>query len=490
MASVLVVGQKGLPTTFSPAALAEAEALPEQPTAEDMKDRWDVRPLPLVTIDGETSRDFDDAVYAEPHPDGFRLVVAIADVAHYVRPGSALDEAALERTTSVYFPDRVLPMLPERVSNGLCSLNPHEDRLCMVAELIVRPDGTVTNPRFANGVMRSAARLTYTHVAAHLEGESTLIPAPVHASLDTLAQVYQALARARAARGALEFDTPEVSFKEQEGAFVVVEGAARNVAHKLIEECMIATNVAVAEHLLARVHAAPFRVHTLHSVERHDEFRAWSEPHGWTLPAFEHTKAADIKALLVHVGDHPLRPTLIAHVRRLQGEAGYTAQNAGHFGLALATYTHFTSPIRRYPDLLVHRALKEVLADQAPSLALEDLNALMVACVAGEKRAVAAERQVVEFQRAGYLATQVGHVFPGTVSNHAPMGVFVAFGPQASSMLGPAQLPGMTYDAATRTWRQLSGEPTLPVGQPIQVRLTDVDVDRARFQIEPVTPIA
>lgn len=487
VASAIAIAQQHLRVEFSPEALAEATTMPSVPSAADVEGRWDLRKLPLVTIDGDHSRDFDDAVYAERHAEGHRLLVAIADVAHYVPPGSALDAEAALRTTSVYLPDRVLPMFPEAISNGLCSLNPGEDRLCMVAELIVRPDGTIAQTHFVNGVMRSAARLTYTQAAAFLTGEKTNTPYIARPVLTLLGEVYAALAIARDARGALEFDSHEVRFRSDQGTFVIQPEEPRNIAHKLIEECMIAANVAVAHRLLEAAQPAPYRVHTLHSTSRHAEFQAWGAVHGLSLPDFASTRAPDLQALLNQVGDHPLRPALIAQIRRLQGEASYVTLNAGHFGLALDAYTHFTSPIRRYPDLLVHRALKEVIAGQVPSATWGTLDAMALACVAGSRRAVKAERLVVDIQRAGYLSTKVGETFMGTVSGFAPMGAFVTFGPQASSLLGADQLPGLTYDAATRSWKDPEGVERMPMGSQVPVRLVRVDGDRARLYIERAT---
>lgn len=490
VAGALVMAQHELPQDFPASVQAEALALPNSPTPQDYIGRLDLRALPLVTIDGPTSRDFDDAVYAEVHPKGYRLLVAIADVAHYVPIGGALDEEAARRTTSVYLPDQVVPMLPEAVSNGLCSLNPHVDRLCMVAEMIITPTGQVASSKFSNAVMRSSARLTYDEVAAYLSGQSLPhLSSSVCTLLTVLEDVYAALSIGRAARGALDFETSECCFHEENETFVAAVEKPRTVAHRVIEECMIVANVAVAQALFESHRPAPYRVHTLHSPERHAEFQAWARGEGWALPPFHETSASDIKTLLAHSEHHPMKSSLVAQVRRLQGSASYTTQNAGHFGLALSAYTHFTSPIRRYPDLLVHRVLKELIAGVVPSYDLPTLDALAQACVTGERHAVAAERAVVDYQRACFMSAQVGEVFTATVSGHAPMGVFVTFGPQASSLLGPRELEVATYDGASRTWRQADGAAYLPPGTSVLVRLAKVDVDRARLSIEraPIT---
>jgi ribonuclease R len=489
VASTLAIFKHALPTDFPADVLAEAAAIPAQPTAADRTGREDCTAWPWVTIDGETSRDFDDAVCAEPVEGGWRLHVAIADVAHYVRPGTALDEEAQRRTTSVYLPDRVLPMLPEALSNGVCSLNPGEDRLCMLVDMVVATDGTVRATRMANAVMRSQARLTYTEVALALEARDPATRdrlAAVLPSLDALAALYTAMAQARHDRGALEFESAELRFSEAAGQMQAEVTPTRNLAHRLIEECMIAANVAVAERLFEENHPAPYRVHTLHSPERHADFQAWAQEHGWTLPAFADTQARDVRTLLQGAEGHPMHGALVAQIRRLQGSAIYATANGGHFGLALGSYTHFTSPIRRYPDLWVHRALKDVLAGRDAGGDLVHHAHLALQCTEGERRAVAAERTVQDYLRTRYLAQHLNEEFDGVVSAHAAMGVFVTFGPSATSMLGPAHLAEATYDSARRLWIQADGTPLWPPGTALRVRLIEAKIDQARVIIVPV----
>jgi len=348
------------------AVLAEIAGLTEEVPEAAKAGRVDLRRLPLVTIDGADARDFDDAVYCERKPKGWKLLVCIADVSSYVRPGTALDREAFSRGNSVYFPDRVIPMLPEVLSNGLCSLNPHVDRLCMTAELYVNLEGQVTRTRFFEAVMRSRARLTYDEVAAMLidgDGELCARYADLLPHLHELYQLYQALRAARAARGAIDFDTTETKFLfNAQGRIESVVPLVRNDAHRLIEECMLAANVAAARLFQRKRLPAIYRIHDLPSQEKLNDLREFLAQLALKLPGGERPTAADYAALLEQVKGRPDRHLIQTVLLRSLQQAMYSTDNVGHFGLAFDAYTHFTSPIRRYPDLVVHRLIKHLSA--------------------------------------------------------------------------------------------------------------------------------
>jgi ribonuclease R len=388
--------------------------------------------MPLVTIDGEDARDFDDAVFAEPHDKGFRLVVAIADVSHYVRPGSPLDRDARERGTSVYFPQRVLPMLPTGLSNHLCSLEPEVDRLCFVADMLVSRSGQLGEARFYPAVMRSHARLTYSQAnAALLEGrpEARKPLGPLLPRLLPLVDLYKALLRARHRRGALDFESSEPTYEFDIAQHVRKVGFyPRNDAHKLIEECMILANVAVAREL-GRAHAgALFRVHGKPEQRKLDLLLAALTALGIAAEIPEEVAPRDLRRVTERLGKSVERPLVESLVVRSLPQALYQPTNIGHFGLALADYAHFTSPIRRYPDLVVHRALKAVVDAQDPSGVRHpaDLLAPLGADLSRlEKRADEADRYVDTFLKCSYLRERLGQTFEGLVTTVVEFGCFV-----------------------------------------------------------------
>src|SRR5690606_9229208 len=349
----------GLPYEFPEEVIQDAESFKE-PTEKDREGRVDLRDLALVTIDGEDARDFDDAVYAEKRPGGgYRVVVAIADVSHYVRTGKPLDDEAQERGTSVYFPHFVLPMLPEALSNGLCSLNPAVDRLCMVCDLKLSRAGRVTGFEFYPSVMHSKARLTYDQVAQYLEGDSQAITEDreVRKSINTLFQLYQVLKGLRAERHAMEFETVETYMTFDElGGIKEILPRSRNDAHKLIEECMLLANVAAAEYALKNEIPMLYRVHEPPEFSRIQKVRDFVKLLGLKFP--EQPTQADYQAVIEATKDRIDAPSIHAVLLRSMMQAYYGPNNAGHYGLAYEAYTHFTSPIRRYPDLLLHRAIK------------------------------------------------------------------------------------------------------------------------------------
>ncbi len=433
MATEAAIARFALPTEFSSEALQEARRWGQSVDAQEAARRVDLRELPLVTIDGEDARDFDDAVYAERLADGgFRLLVAIADVSHYVQPGSALDRAARERGTSVYFPTRVLPMLPTALSNHLCSLEPHVERLCMVADMRVSRRGALDSSRFYPAVMRSAARLTYTlaHEALFLgtpAARARVGPALVE-SLAPLVEVYRALLTARRRRGALDFDAPETRFALEGGELVSsVLFATRNEAHRLIEECMICANVAVARALQGEQLPALLRVHAPPDEKKLEQLRVTLRIIGIELQLPEAVHARDLGAIAPRVRDAQTRPFVESLIVRSMAQALYQPENIGHFGLALKHYAHFTSPIRRYPDLMIHRALR-ALTGSMPRESLPgttELEATGAELSRLERRADEAARFVGTFLKCVYLRDRVGQSFDGLITTVTEFGCFV-----------------------------------------------------------------
>jgi ribonuclease R len=450
--SLITIHDHDIPHTFSDEALAQAKAA--GPAL--LKGRIDLRKIPLVTIDGEDARDFDDAVWAEPDPNagnrgGWHLLVAIADVAHYVRPGSPLDKAALDRGNSVYFPDRVVPMLPHELSNGWCSLVPAEDRPCIAAHLWIDANGALLRHSFERGMMRSAARLTYRQVQATREGIRDKDTAKLADTvIAPLYGAFEALARARRARGVLELDMPERQ--------VLIDGAG-NVAgirlrerldsHKLIEEFMIAANVAAAEALEERKAPVLYRIHDQPTRDKLASLREFLETLGLKLARGQVVRPRDFNHILERVEGRPEARLVNEVVLRSQAQAVYDPVNIGHFGLALRRYCHFTSPIRRYADLLVHRSLITALrlGEDGLAGAGADLPRIAEHISGAERRAAAAERDAVDRFTAAYLAEQVGVVMPGRISGVTRFGLFVTLDESGADGLVPiSTLPDDYYE--------------------------------------------
>ena len=432
VATESAIARFGLPHEFPAEALREAQAFGDRVDPREAASRVDLRELPLVTIDGEDARDFDDAVYAEPHAGGFRLIVAIADVSHYVRPGAALDAEAQERGTSVYFPTRVLPMLPTALSDHLCSLAPNVDRLCFAADMIVSKSGALKSARFYPAVMRSAARLTYTLAhQALFEGRPaarTQLGALL-SHLMPLVDVYRALYRARAHRGALDFDAAEAEFVIDAGEHVrAIELRVRNDAHRLIEECMILGNVAVA-HELEKSHTPTlYRVHGVPEDEKLERLVSTLASLGIDARIPNTVTTRDLQAIARRVSDVSERTFIESLVVRAMPQAIYQPTNIGHFGLALNQYAHFTSPIRRYPDLIVHRTLKALIKAPGGSgrrYAVGELGALGESTSRLEKRADEADRYVSGFLKCTYLKERIGQTFQGLITTVVEFGCFV-----------------------------------------------------------------
>jgi ribonuclease R len=421
-----------LPFEFSKEALAEAKKLPDEVRKSDWKGREDITKLPLVTIDSETARDFDDAVYCERKGKGFRLVVAIADVSHYVQVGGALDVESTDRGNSVYFPRRVIPMLPEKISNGLCSLNPQVERLCMVCDMNISAGGEISGYRFYPAVMWSHARLTYTEVAAALydkDAATRAKMAPLLPHLENLDAVFHVLLKARATRGAIDFETVETRMVfDDHGKIERIEPYERNDAHRVIEECMLAANVCASDFLKEREHPALYRVHEGPTPERLAKLRDFLGTFGLQLGGGDEPHAKDYATLLEKLKGRPDKQLLQTVMLRSLRQAIYSPDNVGHFGLAYESYTHFTSPIRRYPDLLIHRAIKAALAGRRYEVAgtAGGWEQVGLHCSATERRADEATRDVEAWLKCYYMQDRIGEIFPGSISSVVPFGIFVA----------------------------------------------------------------
>lgn len=456
-----------IPHEFPQPVLAQAAAVPLQVEDRDIAGRVDLRALPLVTIDGEDARDFDDAVWCEPVKGGFRLIVAIADVSHYVRPGTPLDGEAQQRATSVYFPGFVVPMLPETLSNGICSLNPKIDRLCFVCDMQVDHQGEVVQSRFYEAVMRSHARLTYTQVAQALAGDShdaVAAVATVMPQLRNLHQLYKALAQARQKRGAIEFETSEVRFVLGASGEVVQAGMLpRNDAHRLIEECMISANVEAARFVLAKGIPAPFRVHDRPPESKYAELQEFLAEFALKLPPWAKVRPMDYTNLLRKVRTRADAGLIESVLLRSQSLAVYTPDNIGHFGLALEAYAHFTSPIRRYADLLTHRAIKHALANGVAdnfAYAAHEIAHLALQCSERGRRADEATREVDERYRAAWMEQHVGSEFDGVISGVTSFGLFVELTEsKVNGLVHVTQLPNDYYHFDP-VRKQMTGERT------------------------------
>ena len=489
MAAEIAIRSHGIPHVWPEEALAEAKRIPlEVGDAAEVGARADLRGLPLVTIDGADARDFDDAVHCDPRSGGWKLTVAIADVSHYVAPGSALDREARLRGTSVYFPGRVVSMLPERLSNGICSLNPEVDRLCLACEMHVDRRGRVTRAFFRDAIMRSRARLTYAEVEAAVfdcdpgvrRRLGGLVP-----RLEALREVYAALRQARRRRGALDLELGEPRIVLGPGGEVArVEPAPRRLSHQLIEECMLAANVAAARRLARGRNPFLYRVHPPPDDEGLRELGAFLGRAGIDFDPGEEPQPGAFAEAAERAAGRPDTEILHLALLRAMAKADYRPRNIGHFGLALERYTHFTSPIRRYPDLLVHRALKGEIGGTR-----EEMAALGQSTSAAERRAEEASRDAVSRLVCQHLRSRVGEVFAGRITGVASFGVFVRLdGLQVDGLAHVRSLGGDWY-RFDRGGRYLEGEITgrrLAVGDAMTVRVTGADPDERRVHLEPV----
>ena len=531
----IAVRKYGVPHRFEEPALAQAQALPEAIRAVDRRQRVDLRDVPLVTIDGEDARDFDDAVYCEPFEGpaaagrarkaeaaraGWRLVVAIADVSHYVKPGTLLDVEAYERATSVYFPRRVIPMLPERLSNGLCSLNPEEDRLAMVCDMVIGADGEVGSYQFYAAVMRSQARLTYEEVAAILantRGPEAARRAPLVPHLLHLHEVFRALLQARGRRGAVDLETTETQIVcDESGRIERIVPRIRNDAHRLIEEAMLAANVCAADFIRQGGHDALFRVHEGPTPEKRVTLQNYLRALGVGLSVSEEPAPGEFQAIAHATSARPDAAQIHQMLLRSMQQAIYTPINSGHFGLAYPAYAHFTSPIRRYPDLLVHRVIKALLGGRryrfaptplklapmvrarasgagqadageasspvpAQAMAWRAAGAHASAC---ERRADEASRDVEAWLKCRFMRDRLGEEFPGTVTTAAPFGVFVTLDALFVEGLVHVTELGGEYFRFDELRQELRGERSgmrYGAGTRLQVQVSRVDLDARKI---------
>nr|WP_310736821.1 ribonuclease R [Roseateles terrae] len=517
----IAVRKYEVPHAFSADTLAQAAKLPDKVRAVDMKNRVDLRDVALVTIDGEDARDFDDAVYCEPHKQGrgknafkgWRLLVAIADVSHYVKPGEALDRDAYERATSVYFPRRVIPMLPEKLSNGLCSLNPDQDRLSMVCDMLVDEAGEVQAYQFFPAVINSHARLTYTEVAAILGNthgpeaakRSDLVPHLLH-----LHEVYRALLSQRAKRGAVDFETTETQIVcDDNGRIEKIVPRTRNEAHRLIEEAMLAANVCAADFIAGGKHSSLFRVHEGPTPEKRTALQAYLRALGIGMGISDDPAPGEYQAIAQATKERPDATQIHTMLLRSMQQAIYTPANSGHFGLAYQAYTHFTSPIRRYPDLLVHRVIKALLANKKytldahkmeaakplpkrpgrPTKTLNPATASTEAerweivgahCSANERRADEASRDVEAWLKCRFMRDHLGEEFSGTVSAVTTFGLFVQLDALYVEGLVHITELGGEYFKFDEVRQELRGERTgirYATGARVQVQVSRVDLD-------------
>jgi len=510
----IAVRKYEVPHEFSAATLAQAAKLPDSLRAADLKGRVDLRDVPLVTIDGEDARDFDDAVFCEPiqigrgkkATSGWRLLVAIADVSHYVKPGEVLDGDAVERCTSVYFPRRVIPMLPEKLSNGLCSLNPEVDRLSMVCDMVVDADGQTVAYQFYPAVICSHARLTYTEVAAVLantHGPEAVRRRELVPHLLDLHGVYKALLGARGRRGAVDFETPETQIVcDENGRIERIVPRTRNEAHRLIEEAMLAANVCAAEFIAQAEHPALFRVHEGPTVQKRQTLQAALRSLGINANVPDPLKPADLQALALATRERPDAAQVHMLLLRSMQQALYTPYNEGHFGLAYLAYTHFTSPIRRYPDLLVHRVIKAILAGKKyghgkGEEALKWWEHIGLQCSANERRADEASRDVEAWLKCRYMRDRLGEDFLGHVTAVAPFGLFVQLESLFVEGLVHITELGGEYFRFDEARQDLRGERTgvrYGLGARLHVQVGRVDLDGRRIEFrlfregEPLKP--
>jgi ribonuclease R len=534
----IAVRKYSVPHEFSAGCIDQAKGLPDKVLAKDRKDRVDLRDVPLVTIDGEDARDFDDAVYCEPakvgRGKGWRLLVAIADVSHYVQTGSPIDIDAYDRATSVYFPRRVIPMLPEKLSNGLCSLNPDVDRLCMVCDMLVTASGDVHAYQFYPAVMHSHARFTYTEVAAILgntRGPEALKRKARVTDLMNLQDVYKALLASRAVRGAVDFETTETQIVcDESGRIEKIVPRVRNEAHRLIEEAMLAANVCSADFIQQGKHPGLFRVHEGPTAEKKDILRNYLKALGLGMSISDDPHTSEFQKIAQATKDRPDAQQIHTMLLRSMQQAIYTPVNSGHFGLAYEAYTHFTSPIRRYPDLLVHRVIKSILLgrkytlpslpvpgeahaklskrleksraakgasvdSQAPRVRMSPADQMAweaagLHCSANERRADEASRDVEAWLKCKYMREHLGEEYSGVVSSATTFGIFVTLDALYVEGLVHITELGGEYFRFDELRQELRGERTgirYAIGSRVQVQVSRVDLDGRKIDFRLVT---
>lgn len=521
----IAVRKYGVPHEFSQGCIAQARSLPDKVRPQDKRKRVDLTDVPLVTIDGEDARDFDDAVYCEPakvgRAKGWRLLVAIADVSHYVETGSAIDIDAYDRATSVYFPRRVIPMLPEKLSNGLCSLNPEVDRLCMVCDMLITAGGEIHAYQFYPAVMWSHARFTYTEVAAILgntRGPEAARRKELVPHLLNLHDAYRALLKARNVRGAVDFETTETQIIcDENGRIEQIVPRVRNDAHRLIEESMLAANVCSADFIQQSGHPGLYRVHEGPTPEKKEILRGYLKAMGVGLTITEDPKPAEFQRIAEATKERPDAQQIHTMLLRSMQQAIYTPINSGHFGLAYEAYTHFTSPIRRYPDLLVHRVIKAILTQERyqlpalptpgeaheklarrlaarvappgqklkkpappPSREVQAWEAAGLHCSANERRADEASRDVEAWLKCKYMRDHLGEEYSGVVTAATSFGIFVTLDAMYVEGLVHITELGGEYFKFDEARQELRGERTgirYAIGTRLRVQVSRVDLD-------------
>ncbi len=490
----MAIRSHALPQIWSPLVDAECEHLPLEVLEEEKEGRVDLRKMPLVTIDGEDTMDFDDAVFCEPRGKGWRLVVAIADVSHYVKPATALDADARLRGNSVYFPGRVIPMLPEALSNGLCSLNPGVDRLCMVCDMEISDKGKLVKSRFYPAVMHSHARLTYGDVAAMLQqGDQAVREKYQHvlSSLDPLYELFKMLLERRQKRGAIDFDTTETRIVFGEGSKIdSIVPVQRNDAHKLIEECMLMANVATAQFLEEHNLPTLYRVHKKPKEEKLTALREFLGELGLSLKGGDSPTAGDYGELLNKVRDRDDAHLIQTVLLRSMNQAVYSPDNQGHFGLAFDAYAHFTSPIRRYPDLLVHRGIRHIISGQPVETfryGISDMLTMGEHCSMTERRADDATRDAMDWLKCEYMLDKVGHDFDGIITSVTGFGIFVEL--KEIFVEGLVHVTGLgdDYFQFDPSHHRMVGERTRKIfrlGDKVRVQVARVDLDERKMDFD------
>lgn len=501
----IAIRARDIPAEWPDDVLSESSRIGTSVNPSVISERRDIRSTPLVTIDGEDARDFDDAVFAEEKANGFRLMVAIADVSHYVTTGSALDLEAYNRGTSVYFPQRVVPMLPESLSNGLCSLNPDVDRLCMVCDMSISNTGEIKRSKFYPATMRSHARLTYTEVHNYLQSKEPDNKATAKQKaavekigglgkhLDVLRKLYEVMRVARSERGAIEFESNEtrIIFNDEKKIDQIIP-VERNVAHMLIEECMIAANISAARYIGKRKIPGLYRSHEGPGADKLIDVRKFLSQRGLELGGGDNPGAIDYAKTLASADGRPDKLVIQTLLLRSMNQAVYSTRNAGHFGLALEEYAHFTSPIRRYPDLMVHRAIKHMLVHNSTNgfgYSQNHMAEIGDHCSSTERRAEEATRDVVAWLKCEYMQDHIGSTYQGVITGVTSFGVFVELSDiHVEGLVHITSLPQDYYDFDSVNHRLLGRQGGLSyrLGQVISVLVAAVSLDDRKidFQID------
>ena len=494
MAIEIAIRSHGIPSDWPEEVLEEVTKFTDKIDVDDIGHREDIRDLPLVTIDGEDAQDFDDAVYCEPQGSGWRLLVAIADVSHYVHAGMAMDDEALNRGNSVYFPQRVVPMLPEVLSNGLCSLKPKVDRLCIVCELHVSKAGEVKHHRFFEGIMRSVERMTYDKVANIIINQDKELRKTYKeciSHLENLYELYRLLNKHRQGKGVLDFRSVEPCFEFDEDHQVSsIYALERNDAHRLIEEFMLAANIAAAEYLLENEIPALYRVHEIPKASKLEGLYGFLGELGLNLGGGETPTAKDYANLIENVKDRDDAHLIETVLLRSMQLAIYSEKNGGHFGLAFPAYAHFTSPIRRYPDLMVHRAIRHLIRNRNATgfpYSNEDMHRIAENCSATDRRAEEATRDVIQWYKCEFMQGKVGEVYAGTISGVTSFGIFVELDDiYVEGLVHVTALP-VDYYHFDPVGHRLNGErsgKSYRLGSRVKVKVMRVSVDDKKIDFE------